>query len=232
VATNPRGVAVPLLIASCLVLSGTHFLSAVKLEQRQGTPPAPRTPAVLVGGFVEAEPLSMSTLVHTAQEIFTAKITDVGEEKRNGLYFAKITLAKVRIIKGSQDSTLVVYQDPGAKSPVQINDRVLWFLSDASDIGLSMPVGYASGHFTLCDGDLIHGSFRNLFSNKGLWDESFWLKIRDAVKYRLIHDSDLAISDPRSLEELLEHGSDPSKGALPLDLLIAVVRVLDARGSN
>jgi hypothetical protein len=126
------------------------------------------------------------------------------------------------------DMTLV----PGSTARLNVNDRVLWFLSAEDSDKVRRTVG--SGLFVIHDDDsVIKLNAENDYENTKLWspEESLFglypearVELNLRVHYEKLYSSETkSVTDAR-VKTVMASGKQPSpRGALPLDLLTAVV---------
>jgi hypothetical protein len=140
-------------------------------------------------------------------------------------------------LKNAKAGSLIeIYQERQFRLDVRPQQQVLWFLSERTNEGLAMTIGHLAGHFEIRQRHFEGRSWYEAetpFENRGLWTGSLWelassdgrRKLVDPVRVRR-KLQEHGIADAAKVDFLMSFGDKSSKGPLPLDLLMAVVRVL------
>lgn len=131
---------------------------------------------------VEAKTVSISELVNSADRIFVGEVAKIAEVPLNlpsgpgSIQVEEVTLNVKQVLKSpppqkgssnelAENQPYVVRRAPGLTRAVKVGETVLWYLAKESNIGLSAPVGVASGDFMITS----NGGAINQKANAGLF---------------------------------------------------------------
>ena len=204
-----------------LVCFALLFGSTVLAAQQSRLERKPKL--IEVPASVEVTALTVSDLAQ-AKRAFIGTVLSISPTTLSGRPVVEVRVQVARNVFGSA-AIESFFEDPALQVPLKKDDKVFLFLNGESRLGLTLPVGYATGDFRLVGGgSLENGDFVNRFGNYGLWTGNLWDTPHFWKRVERELDS-LKVSEKKQLE-FKKLGSSPSCEPLPAEFLIAIVKAL------
>lgn len=205
-------------------------------QQKEGTSDENRP-------LVHARALSLREMITDADRIFVGEVERVETERvplgeKGVMMDVRLVTFKVEdVLKGKlrKGGRLTVRQKASLSQPIKEKEKVLWYVSPDSRLGLTQPLGIYSGHFrvfrekTEMGAETEHEAAVNLKNNEGLWssEEPLWTPRSGVDREKVLGKAKAMNIAPERLAKINEFASKPCRPRpVPLELLVSATKSL------